>query len=128
MLGSSLRRLWALIGAILLILGGLHLVSIRAVLEDSIIQAMANGIGIVSLGLAGLTLAYGFADIRSGKLTSCPACKESILAAATRCPRCTTELDNCPECERIIREADMTCPYCEAELEYVPKDQAEPVT
>lgn len=110
-----------MIGAVFLVLGGLQLVSIRALLENSIFEAMSFGLGLMSLGLAGLTLAYGFSGERVGSdYIRCPSCRESIDKSALTCPHCGEHIRGdyvgCPECLEPIKRLATTCPHCGSDL------------
>lgn len=120
--GLRPRRTLGIIGATILVLTGVYLVSVRAVLSDSILQILANGLGLISIGLACLTLAYGLSDLaRTGPgYQRCPECYEVISAQAFRCPRCMSpigvELKDCPECLEPIQMLATTCEWCGSDL------------
>lgn len=119
---SSARKFLSILAAGVLGYIGVQLISVRAVLEDSILEIFANGLGWMSLGLALFALAYGFgarSQQPQGNREPCPYCRELIIRTATRCPRCTAglRLEPCPKCKtRIWANADY-CWSCQTEFE-----------
>jgi hypothetical protein len=87
------RRVFAALGVAIFVYSGLDLVSVRAVQTDSLLQILANGLGYIALGLAGLTASYGLSGPRAGgAYAPCPVCIEVIDRRARKCPRCHTQL------------------------------------
>jgi hypothetical protein len=111
------RQIAAFLGAVILAFAGYQLVSVHAVLSDSILEYIANGMGWIAFGMAALSAAYGFgAPIkpRGREFRDCPECAESIPAMAKRCPRCTSMLsvEPCPHCGATTLKTDLTCWSC----------------